>query len=113
MSDFLILVTVLAFFVFGFILGLLEIGRRSGFVLVGITGGLAFGIRIFILKAGLLLSMSNAYGAIWVMIASMGLINGVLLVFKKTERGGLVCFSFGFSNVVLIECWDSSSLVHQ
>jgi hypothetical protein len=112
-SDFLILITVLAFFVFGFILGLLEIGRRSGFVMVGITGGLAFGIRIFILKAGLLLSVSNDYGANWVIIAFMGLINGVLLVFKKTERCGLVCLSFGFSVVVLIECWDSSSLVHQ
>lgn len=95
-SDFLLLITVLAFFVVGFILGLLEIGRRSGFVMVGITGGFAFGIRIFILKAGLLLSVSSACGAIWVIIAFMGLINGVLLVFKKTERGGLVCFSFWF-----------------
>lgn len=68
-SDFLLLITVLAFFVVGFILALLEIGRRSGFVMVGIAGGFAFGIRIFILKAGLLLSVSSACGAIWVIWA--------------------------------------------
>lgn len=96
-SDLFILVIVLGFFVFGFIFGLLEIGRRSGFVMVGITGGLAFGIRIFILKADLLLPVSNAYGAIWAIIALMGAINGMLLVFKKTERGGLLfaCASIG------------------
>jgi len=79
-SDMLLSVIVIAFFALGFILGLFEIGRLAGLTLLGITGGLAFGIRIMLLKSDLLIPV---YFANWLVIALFGAVGGLLIVYRQ------------------------------
>ncbi|KAF8161410.1 hypothetical protein B0H34DRAFT_653299 [Crassisporium funariophilum] len=96
-SDLVITIIVLAFFALGFVFGVLEFGRISGMTMLGATGGLAFGIRIIILKPNLLFSGSILYATNWVIIALLGLGGGMSMIWKKSQRAGLVlgCASIG------------------
>ncbi|GLB37853.1 putative protein with domain of unknown function (DUF4203) [Lyophyllum shimeji] len=81
---------VIAFFFLGFVLGLFEIGRIAGMATLGVTGGLAFGIRIMIVKEGLLISGLAAFPADWVLTAFLGMLGGLLIVSEATRRAGIL-----------------------
>ncbi|KAG5638432.1 hypothetical protein H0H81_012649 [Sphagnurus paluster] len=87
---------VLAFFVIGCIFGLLEFGRAAGTAALGVTGGLAFGIRICILREGLLIPGLDAYPLNWLLIASFGTLGGAAIIWQKTQRPGIL---FGSASV--------------
>lgn len=93
LPDIVLTIITLAFFSFGFILGLFEIGRIGGIILLGITGGLAFGIRIVLLRDGLLFQGNMGVGddtvldgspglfsANWAIIAVLGAVGGLTLI---------------------------------
>jgi hypothetical protein len=79
-QDMLLSLIVVAFFALGFILGLFEIGRLAGLALLGVTGGLAFGIRIMLLKSDLLIPV---YFVNWLLIALFGAVGGLLIVYRQ------------------------------
>jgi hypothetical protein len=80
----------MAFFFFGFILGLFEFARLAGLVTLGISGGLAFGIRMILLKEGLLLSGTSLFAINWVLIALFGVLGVIFIAFPTVQRGGIV-----------------------
>jgi hypothetical protein len=88
LSDILITVVVLSFFVLGFILGVFEVGRLAGVTLLGITSGLAVGIRVILLKQQLLLAGETLFFVNWLIIAFFGLLNGMVMIWK--QRVGIV-----------------------
>ncbi|KAF8806649.1 hypothetical protein BYT27DRAFT_7101835 [Phlegmacium glaucopus] len=96
-SDIIISAIVLGFFACGFLFGVLEFGRITGTTLLGITGGLAFGIRVMILKSNLLLSGSSLFSINWVLIAICGAAGGVSIMWKNAQRKALLlgCASIG------------------
>ena len=79
---------ILAFFSAGFFLGLFEVGRMAGIILLAITGGLAIGVRVVIITKGLLLSESNLFFANWLIVAFFGSVGGLLLL--RSVRAGIV-----------------------
>lgn len=89
-SDPIISAIVLGFFACGFLFGVLEFGRITGTILLGITGGLAFGIRVMILKSNLLFSGSSLFLINWVLIAICGAAGGVVMAWKNAQRKALV-----------------------
>lgn len=78
--DMILSLIVIAFFALGFILGLFEIGRLAGLALLCITGGLAFGIRIMLLKSDLLIPV---YFVNWLLVAVFGAAGGLLMVYRQ------------------------------
>ncbi|KAG6816596.1 hypothetical protein H0H87_004822 [Tephrocybe sp. NHM501043] len=98
--DAVLTAIIVGFFVLGFILGLFEIGRVAGIGLLGITGGLAFGIRADLLKEGLLISDLKIYFVNWVVVAVFGVLGGSMMVSQKTQRAGIVSAElFGSASV--------------
>lgn len=89
-SDIVISAIVLGFFACGFLFGIFELGRITGTILLGITGGLAFGIRIMILKSNLLLSGSSLFPVNWGLVAICGAAGGVSIIWKNAQRNALV-----------------------
>ncbi|KAF8841694.1 hypothetical protein BDN67DRAFT_966768 [Paxillus ammoniavirescens] len=94
-SDAALTTVVLSLFGLGFLLGLLELSRVAGILVLGILGGLAIGIRIVLLRSGLLVSDSTAYFVNWLVIGFCGLAGSILVVWK--QRIGLLngCASTG------------------
>ncbi|KNZ81255.1 hypothetical protein J132_02207 [Termitomyces sp. J132] len=88
--DAVLTAIVLGFFVVGFVFGLFEIGRIAGISLIGITGGLAFGTRVVILRPGLLVPGVNLFFADWVVVALFGALGGAFIVSQKTQRAGIL-----------------------
>ncbi|KAG5720759.1 hypothetical protein E4T56_gene16934, partial [Termitomyces sp. T112] len=88
--DTVLTAIVLGFFVVGFVFGLFEIGRIAGISLIGITGGLAFGTRVVILRPGLLVPGVNLFFADWVVVALFGALGGAFIVSQKTQRAGIL-----------------------
>jgi hypothetical protein len=87
-SDVALTTVVLSLFGLGFLLGLLELSRVAGILVLGILGGLAIGVRIVLLRSGLLVSDSTAYFVNWLVIGFCGLAGSILVVWK--QRIGLV-----------------------
>jgi len=80
----------MAFFFLGVVLGLFEFARLAGLATLGISGGLAFGIRMMLLKQGLLFSGTSQFAINWVLIALFGILGGVLIAWSRVHRGGIV-----------------------
>jgi hypothetical protein len=87
-SDILLTLIVIAFSFLGFILGVFEFARVGAIGVFGIVGGLAFGIRVILLKEGLLLSAQNLYFLNWIIIAVFGAGGGLTVIWW--QRHGLV-----------------------
>ncbi|KAG1856854.1 hypothetical protein C8R48DRAFT_775800 [Suillus tomentosus] len=87
-SDITLTALVLVLFCFGFIFGLLEVGRMVGLLQLGIQGGLAIGIRIVLLRNLLLVPEPAAFFVNWLLIAFCGLASAVLVIWK--QRAGLL-----------------------
>lgn len=83
MSDILLTVIVLVFFFLGFILGVFNFARLGGLALLAITGGLAFGMRIVLLRDGLLLNGDSLFALNWVIIAVFGGVSGLALIWLQ------------------------------
>lgn len=93
-SDLLLTAIVMAFSFLGFVLGLFEFARIAGLVTLGISGGLALGIRLILLKQGLLLSGTSLFAINWVLITLFGVFGGMLIAWPKFQRAGIVGISF-------------------
>jgi len=98
--DIVLALIIIAFFFFGFVIGLFEFARVAGITFLGITGGLAVGIRIMIIKENLLFSSKvlsrtdDLFGVTWAIIAVFGLAGG--LVMLRWQRAGIM---FGSASV--------------
>jgi len=94
-ADLFLTAIIIVFFFFGFALGVFELGRLGGITMIGLTGGIAFGIRIVLLRAGLLVSSTQLYAINWVIVASCGGAGGLSLIWF--QRYGLLfgCASIG------------------
>jgi hypothetical protein len=79
---------IIVFFGLGFALGVFEIARLGGITMVAMTGGIAFGIRIVLLRPGLLISSTQFYAINWVIVAVCGGAAGLSLIWF--QRYGLV-----------------------
>ncbi|KAG6871791.1 hypothetical protein C0995_016592 [Termitomyces sp. Mi166 len=90
LPDAVLTAIVVGFFVVGFVFGLFEIGRVAGMSLLSITGGLAFGARVVILRPGLLMPDVNLFFVNWVVVALFGALGGAVIVSQKTQRAGIL-----------------------
>ncbi|KAF9243193.1 hypothetical protein BU15DRAFT_43219 [Melanogaster broomeanus] len=80
--DVTLTLVVLALFGSGFLFGLLQVSQVVGVVILGILGGLAIGIRIVLLRSGLLVPESFFF-VNWVLIGICGLAGGILVAWKQ------------------------------
>lgn len=87
-SDTALTIIVLGFFCAGFALGAVELGRIAGITLLGITGGLALGVRIAIMKDGLLFSSTGAYAVNWLPAVLFGAMGGLAML--RWQRAAIV-----------------------
>ncbi|KAJ7982796.1 hypothetical protein DFH06DRAFT_977811 [Mycena polygramma] len=94
-GDLFLTAIVVVFFFCGFALGVFEIGRLGGITMIGLTGGIAFGVRIVLLRAGLLISSTEFYAINWVIVAVCAVAGGLSLIWF--QRYGLLfgCASIG------------------
>lgn len=86
LSDIVLTVISIGGFVVGFVGGVLDFGRWPGILLIGVLGGLSIGVRLVLLRPGLLID--STYIVNWLVLAAfmaLGLA-GVLL----RQRVGLV-----------------------
>ncbi|ESK97232.1 hypothetical protein Moror_17888 [Moniliophthora roreri MCA 2997] len=93
-SDVLLTLTVVGFSFLGFIFGVFKFAQIGGIVGMTVAGGVAFGVRIVLLKERLLISAENFYAANWGIISVLGVVAGLLLV--RYQRPALL---FGCSSV--------------
>ncbi|KAG6834001.1 hypothetical protein H0H93_012660, partial [Arthromyces matolae] len=91
LPDAVLTAIVLSFFVVGFVFGLFDIGHGAGITLIGILGGLSFGVRVVLLRPGLLVNGTEKgeYGINWVVVALFGVLGGAGIVGARTRRGGI------------------------
>lgn len=94
----------MAFAFLGFVLGLFEFARLAGLTLLGITGGLAFGVRMILLKEDLLLSGPSLFAINWVLIALFGVLGGIFISLPKIQRGGIVGLS-AIAHICTLTSW--------
>jgi hypothetical protein len=90
LSDLILTFIVLGFFSLLFAFGVLPYGRVAGIACIGLVGGTAFGVRVVILKSGLLISGSTGYIVNWVLVGFFGLAGGMSIIWEQSQRGGLV-----------------------
>lgn len=88
-SDITLTVCILVLFVMGFGFGLLEMTRVVAILVLGTLGGLAIGVRIILLRSGLLISDPDAFFVNWLIIGVCGIAGSILVVWK--QRYGIVC----------------------
>jgi len=91
-SDILIVIVVLAFGFLGLILGIFEFARRASMAALCIMGGLAFGLRIVLIKKDLL---TSSMALNWVIAAIFGLAGGLLIIWKLEVAMLVGCASTG------------------
>jgi hypothetical protein len=94
----------MAFFFLGFVLGIFEFARLTGLLMLGISGGMAFGMRVMLLKEGLLFSGTQLFAINWVLIALFGVLGGAFVMWPKVQRGGIVGPLFRFWISLGVEC---------
>ncbi|KAH0829131.1 hypothetical protein J3R83DRAFT_2607 [Lanmaoa asiatica] len=94
-SDVILTACILVLFMMGFGLGLLEMTRVVAILVLGILGGLAIGVRIILLRSGLLISDPDAFFINWLIIGVCGIAGSILVVWK--QRYGILngCVSTG------------------
>ncbi|KAK7057705.1 SET domain-containing protein [Favolaschia claudopus] len=94
-ADLFLNAIIIVFFICGFALGVFEIGRLGGITMIGVTGGMAFGIRVVLLRAGLLLSSPGLFAINWVIVGICAAAGGLSLIWF--QRYGLLfgCASIG------------------
>lgn len=71
LPDLIIVAIVFGFFFLGLLLGLFEFARQGGLLVLAITGGLAFGLRVVLFRDGLLIPI---YWINWLVVAAFGFI---------------------------------------
>ncbi|KIJ66036.1 hypothetical protein HYDPIDRAFT_27237 [Hydnomerulius pinastri MD-312] len=106
-SDIALTIFVLSLFGLGFLLGLLEMARVAGILILGILGGLALGIRIVLLRPGLLVPNPTAFFVNWLLIGICGLACSILVIWKQkigllngcASTGSFLC-ALGFDLVI-------------
>jgi len=100
-ADIFLTAIIIVFFCLGFALGVFEIARLGGITTIGMAGGIAFGIRIVLLRAGLLVSSTQLYAINWVIVGVCGAAGGLSLIWF--QRYGLLfgCASIGTFLVAL------------
>ncbi|OJT10578.1 hypothetical protein TRAPUB_12914 [Trametes pubescens] len=98
LSDLVLTIIVLAAFGIGFFVGLLNLGRVAGIWMLGILSGMSIGIRIVLLRDGLLIPK---YAANWFIVGILMIIGLGVTVFR--QRFGLVssCAAVGSFLVAL------------
>lgn len=84
--DIAILLTTFIVFIIGVVIGIVTIDYGLGVVFLGVVGGLSFGIRLVLLRDGLLIPICFLN---WMFIAFFGLAGGFTVVYR--ERIGVVC----------------------
>ncbi|KIY46064.1 hypothetical protein FISHEDRAFT_11549, partial [Fistulina hepatica ATCC 64428] len=88
--DMLLLLIVFAFFFVGSMLGWFEFARLAGIILIAFVGGLAFGVRIAIIKEDLLISKTSLFSLDWVIVLVFTVSAGATAIWK--QRLALVIF---------------------
>ena len=83
LPDLVLTAIVGGFFLFGFVLGLFNFARGAAIGLIGMAGGLAFGVRVAIIKEGLLFPVDSLYAINWVVAAIFGAAGGLLVIWKQ------------------------------
>jgi len=114
LTDIVLTVLILAFFCLFFAFGFTKWGRVTGITLLGIEGGVAFAVRIMILRPGygLLLGEGNGlYETMWALIVFCALAGGGGVIFGKTQRVALVRCLFDDSSLALLNRQCSFSAV--
>ncbi|KAI0359559.1 hypothetical protein OH77DRAFT_1387263, partial [Trametes cingulata] len=98
LSDLVLTIISLAAFAIGFLIGVLNIGRMAGILLLGVLGGFSIGIRIVLLRPGLLIPI---YVANWFLLAVFMVIGLGVMLYR--QRFGLVsaCAAVGSFLVAL------------
>lgn len=104
LSDLVLTIIVLAAFGVGFFIGLLNLGRVAGIWMLGILGGMSIGIRIVLLRDGLLIPK---YAANWFIVGILMIIGLGVTVFR--QRFGLVGARLTSASLVLTESVKVSS----
>ncbi|CDO74713.1 hypothetical protein BN946_scf184847.g21 [Trametes cinnabarina] len=76
LSDLVITVISLSAFALGFMIGVFSIGRMAGILLLGVLGGFSIGVRLILLRPGLLIPryVANWFGLAVFMIIGLGAI---------------------------------------
>ena len=85
LSDIVLTIVALGGFLIGFVFGVLNFGRMTGILLIGVLGGFSVGVRVVLLRPGLLLS---PYVVNWAILA-LFMVFGLAAVLVK-QRFGLV-----------------------
>ncbi|KAJ7270123.1 hypothetical protein B0H12DRAFT_826526 [Mycena haematopus] len=94
-ADLFLTAIIIVFFFFGFTLGVFEIARLGGITMIGLTGGIAFGVRIVLLRSGLLVSSTQLYALNWVIVAICGGGGGLALIWFQRYALLFGCASIG------------------
>ncbi|KAF7350964.1 SET domain-containing protein [Mycena sanguinolenta] len=94
-ADLFLTAIIIVIFFCGFALGVFEIGRLGGITMIGIAGGIAFGVRIVLLRAGLLVSSTELYALNWVIVAICGGAGGLGLIWFQRYALLFGCASIG------------------
>ncbi|KAF7297891.1 SET domain-containing protein [Mycena chlorophos] len=98
LADIALTAIVLVIFAVGFAIGVFEFARLGAIAAIGLAGGTAFGIRVVLLRAGLLLPAAKLYDLNllnWGIVGLFGAVGGLVLV--RYQRYGLLfgCASIG------------------
>ncbi|KAI0663955.1 hypothetical protein C8Q70DRAFT_930054 [Cubamyces menziesii] len=96
--DLLLTVMSVGAFGFGFLIGVFNIGRMAGILLLGVLGGFSIGLRIILLRPGLLIP---TYVANWFVLVAFMIIGLGVILYR--QRFGLVssCAAVGSFLVAL------------
>ncbi|TBU31063.1 hypothetical protein BD311DRAFT_804847 [Dichomitus squalens] len=111
LSDIVLTVIPVGGFVVGFVFGMLDFGRWAGILLIGVLGGLSVGIRVVLLRPGLLI---HTYLVNWLVLA-LFMIMGLSLILSRQHVGISGCcaaigtFLIGLGIDLIIEKQDGMS----
>ncbi|KAJ7029986.1 hypothetical protein C8F04DRAFT_1006251 [Mycena alexandri] len=94
-ADIFLTAIILVLFCCGFALGVFEIARLGGITAVGVAGGVAFGVRIVLLRAGLLISSTELYALNWAIVGIFGIAGGLSLIWFQRPALLFGCASIG------------------
>lgn len=100
-SDLPLTIIVLGFVLFGFVLGLFSFMRVGGIALLGVIGGMALGLRIIIVKDGLLISNRTFYFVNWIIVVILMMAGGAGVMVR--QRVGIVSV---FVSYIVKGVWD-------
>jgi len=87
-SDLTLTTVILVLFGLGFLLGVLELSRIVGILILSTIGGFALGIRIILLRSGLLISNPSIFFVNWLIVGLCGFACSILVIWK--QRVGVV-----------------------